>query len=268
MISDRTASSTATGSVTCPPGAGHGRVRAPRCSGRGSLTAITIPFADVDVDLNSEKNVSPWLRASCISGSSRRPPASRNDRRSWRTRTSGPSGTWTVRATASPRHLAAQGVGAGDRVAVMTSNRPEFVVTVHAVSKLGAAAVLLNPAWKSLEVEHAVGLTAPRYGVADGPAAAVLSERPGRGTVFDLDDAQASETTGAELRPPLRPRRPCGRATTSCWSSAPGRPTGRRRCATRTGPSAGAPSTGSPRSAWVTTTGSRWRPRRRTSWAS
>ena len=32
--------------------------------------------------------------------------------------------------------------------------------------------------------------------------------------------------------------------------------------------SAGAPSTGSPRSAWVTTTGSRWRPRPRTSWVS
>jgi acyl-CoA synthetase (AMP-forming)/AMP-acid ligase II len=92
------------------------------------------------------------------------------------------------------RHLAAQGVGAGDRVAVMTSNRPEFVVAVHAVSKLGAAAVLLNPGWKSLEVEHAVALTTPRYGIADGPAAAVLSEVLGTEQVIDLETAQASGT--------------------------------------------------------------------------
>jgi acyl-CoA synthetase (AMP-forming)/AMP-acid ligase II len=65
---------------------------------------------------------------------------------------------------------------------------------VHAVSKLGAAAVLLNPAWKALEVEHAIGLTAPRYGVADGPAAAVLSERLGLAQVFDLDTAPAPGT--------------------------------------------------------------------------
>ena len=97
-------------------------------------------------------------------------------------------------ANAFARHLAAQGVGAGDRVAVMTSNRPEFVVAVHAASKLGAAAVLLNPAWKSLEVEHAVGLTSPRYGVADGPAAPVLSDRLGADRVLDLDDARASGT--------------------------------------------------------------------------
>ena len=32
-----------------------------------------------------------------------------------------------------------RGVGLGDRIAVMTSNRPEFVVAVHAASKVGAA---------------------------------------------------------------------------------------------------------------------------------
>src|SRR5690349_16384045 len=58
-------------------------------------------------------------------------------------------------------HLADNGVGTGDRVAVMTTNRMEFVVVVHAISKVGAAAVLISPAWKAIEVGHAVELTAP-----------------------------------------------------------------------------------------------------------
>ena len=73
----------------------------------------------------------------------------------------------------------------------MTTNRVEFVATVHAVSKLGAASVLLSPAWKAVEVDHALGLTAPRHAVADGPAAALLAERLGGAAVTDLDDPTA-----------------------------------------------------------------------------
>lgn len=101
---------------------------------------------------------------------------------------------WSFRAldglaNAHARHLVAHGVGPGTRVAVMTSNRVEFVATVHAVSKVGAAAVLLNPAWKAAEVDHALGLTRPRHAVADGQAAALLAERLGGDAVTDLDDA-------------------------------------------------------------------------------
>jgi long-chain acyl-CoA synthetase len=95
-------------------------------------------------------------------------------------------------ANALARHLVDRGVGRGDRVAVMTSNRPEFVATVHAVSKVGAAPVLLNSSWKALEVGTAVGLTGPRYAVADGPGAGLLSERLGGGAVLSLDDACAA----------------------------------------------------------------------------
>lgn len=42
-------------------------------------------------------------------------------------------------ANAFARHLVAQGVASGDRVAVMTANRVELVVAVHAASKIGAA---------------------------------------------------------------------------------------------------------------------------------
>ncbi len=91
-------------------------------------------------------------------------------------------------ANAFARHLAAQGVGPGARVAVMTTNRVEFAAVVQAVSKLGAAAVLLSPAWKAVEVDHALALTGPRHAVADGPAAALLADRLGGDAVTDLDD--------------------------------------------------------------------------------
>ena len=94
-------------------------------------------------------------------------------------------------ADAAARHLAARGVGTGSRVAVMTSNRPEFVVVVHAVSKLGAAPVLLNSAWKALEVSSALALTAPVYAVADSAGVGLLAAHLGD-AVLDLDGEQAA----------------------------------------------------------------------------
>ena len=41
-----------------------------------------------------------------------------------------------------------RGVRAGDRVALMSSNRPEFVVALRAIWRLGAAVVLISSAWK------------------------------------------------------------------------------------------------------------------------
>ncbi|MFI0350314.1 class I adenylate-forming enzyme family protein [Actinomadura sp. 9N407] len=70
--------------------------------------------------------------------------------------------------------LARRGVRAGDRVALMASNRPEFVVAVQAIWRLGAAVVLLSPAWKRGEVEHALAITEPAHAVGDHPVLAGL----------------------------------------------------------------------------------------------
>jgi len=91
--------------------------------------------------------------------------------------------------------LARRGVRAGDRVALMASNRPEFVVAVRAIWRLGAAVVLLSPAWKRGEVEHALAITAPAYAVGDHPVLAELMPMmsldepivPGRGTFPEPD---------------------------------------------------------------------------------
>lgn len=67
------------------------------------------------------------------------------------------------------RRLADRGAHPGDRIALMSSNRPEFVVAVRAVARLGATVVLLGSGWKQGEVEHALALTAPRFAVGDNP---------------------------------------------------------------------------------------------------
>ncbi|MEU6372596.1 class I adenylate-forming enzyme family protein [Streptomyces sp. NPDC046909] len=70
--------------------------------------------------------------------------------------------------------LARGGVRAGERVALMSSNRPEFVIAVQAVWRLGAAVVLLSPAWRRGEVEHALEVTAPTHAVGDHSVLAEL----------------------------------------------------------------------------------------------
>jgi len=99
-------------------------------------------------------------------------------------------------------HLASEGVTAGDRVAVMMTNRVEFVIAVHAASKLGAASVLLSPAWKAAEVDHALALTGPVHAVADGTAVGLLRERVAGG-VTDVDEAEA--TPASDGPPTTRP---------------------------------------------------------------
>ena len=116
------------------------------------------------------------------------------------------SETWTWAAlddlaVAFSRHLADRGVSPGDRVAIMTSNRVEFVATVHGVSKLGAASVLLSPAWKATEVDHALGLTAPRHAVADGDAVALLADWLGADAVTDLDRPLTGDDTPTAAAP-------------------------------------------------------------------
>jgi acyl-CoA synthetase (AMP-forming)/AMP-acid ligase II len=104
-------------------------------------------------------------------------------------------------SNAFARHLVSRGVVAGDRVATMTTNRVEFLVAVEAISKLGAGAVLVSPAWKRTEVRHALDLTGPVHAVADGDAPELLADLLGPAAVTDLDDP--SEDPFAHRREPL-----------------------------------------------------------------
>src|SRR6476469_1027706 len=85
-----------------------------------------------------------------------------------------------------------RGVRAGARVARMASNRPEFVIALWAVWRLGASAVLLSPAWKRTEVENALTLTAPSHAVGDHPVLAELMP------MLSLDEAITPEQRAFE----------------------------------------------------------------------
>ena len=100
-------------------------------------------------------------------------------------------GALNRRADSLARQLSTRGVTRGRRVVVMSSNRPEFVIAVLAISKLGAAAVLLNPGWKAFEVRHALELTDPVHAVADGTAVELLEIELGRDRITDLDGGPA-----------------------------------------------------------------------------
>ncbi|OBF17539.1 class I adenylate-forming enzyme family protein [Mycobacterium sp. ACS4331] len=70
--------------------------------------------------------------------------------------------------------LAQRGVRRGQRVALMSSNRPEFVAALYAIWRLGASVVLISPAWKQAEVAHALALTAPAHAIGDQAALSAL----------------------------------------------------------------------------------------------
>ena len=103
-----------------------------------------------------------------------------------------------------------RGVRAGDRVALMSSNRPEFVVATQAIWALGAAVVLVSTSWKRAEVAYALSLTTPSHAVGDSAVLAELMPMlhldepvtPGRRAFTDVDPASdalfvfSSGTTG------------------------------------------------------------------------
>ncbi|HVT20703.1 MAG TPA: class I adenylate-forming enzyme family protein [Mycobacteriales bacterium] len=114
---------------------------------------------------------------------------------------------WTWRrldasSNAFARYLQAA-VGPGDRVAVMSGNRPEFVVLVNAISKLGAATVLVSPAWKQREVDHALAITGATYAVADEACYPLLAAPLGKERVTNLDDKVALDDILAGDSSPL-----------------------------------------------------------------
>lgn len=63
-------------------------------------------------------------------------------------------------------HLIAQGVRPGDRVAVMLPNCPQFLISFHAILRIGAVHVPISPMSKEAEILHEVEETAAEVLVA------------------------------------------------------------------------------------------------------
>lgn len=95
-----------------------------------------------------------------------------------------------------------RGVNSGDRVALMSSNRPEWVAAVLGIWRLGASVALFSPSWKQAETAHALTIVKPSAAVGDHP---LLTETglP----LLDLDeDLAAAEPAGEAATEPARER--------------------------------------------------------------
>jgi acyl-CoA synthetase (AMP-forming)/AMP-acid ligase II len=107
------------------------------------------------------------------------------------------------RSNGIARHFAALGVGQGQRVGVMLTNRPEFVTAVFALSKLGAAPVMINSSWKAREVRHALDITHARGVIGDGAAVGLLREHADGRLVVDVDDPLLRSVDDFSPLPPV-----------------------------------------------------------------
>jgi acyl-CoA synthetase (AMP-forming)/AMP-acid ligase II len=69
-------------------------------------------------------------------------------------------------ANAFAHALLSRGLG-GARLALYAGNHPAWIGAFFGIAKAGASAVLLSPAWRQGELEHAFSLTAPKALIAD-----------------------------------------------------------------------------------------------------
>ncbi len=98
--------------------------------------------------------------------------------------------------------LGSLGVQPGDRVAVRMSNRVELPLAVLALSRVGAVAVMVSPAWKQREVRHALDLTGARRALVDRDDDGVLAEHLGA-AVHDVTGwSEPTEGRSASPRAP------------------------------------------------------------------
>ena len=104
--------------------------------------------------------------------------------------------------------LAARGVGRGDRVALLSENRAEYVEAEFACAKLGAIAAALNWRFAGDELDHALALTEPRLALAS-PRFAERLDLPNRppativfGDRYEAMLAAARDTEPADAAEP------------------------------------------------------------------
>lgn len=75
--------------------------------------------------------------------------------------------TWTYRqlneqANRIAHHLLQQGISSGDSVGVMLENRPETLIAVMAIVKIGAVAGMINTSQRGEVLEHSINLIKPK----------------------------------------------------------------------------------------------------------
>ena len=81
--------------------------------------------------------------------------------------------------------LAAHGIGAGDRVAVLMPNCPQFHIVFFGILKLGAVYVPISPLSQRAELQHALADSTPRALIALDQLVPLVRAGSARPAVFD-----------------------------------------------------------------------------------
>lgn len=83
-----------------------------------------------------------------------------------------------LRSNSVARHLAELGIAEGDRVAVLLTNRPEFVLSWFGITRLGAALVPINVHYQAYEIEHLLRDSGARAVITETALRDVLDQVP------------------------------------------------------------------------------------------
>lgn len=86
-------------------------------------------------------------------------------------------------AEATARALSAQGIAAGDRVVMIMGNRPDFIITLFALFRIGAIAVPVSIRASTPEVAYAIANTTARLLLHDADLAHLVPDLPGCATI-------------------------------------------------------------------------------------
>ncbi|MBL8380904.1 MAG: acyl--CoA ligase [Burkholderiales bacterium] len=128
--------------------------------------------------------------------------------------------------------LAARGVGAGDRVAILIGNRPEFVFTFYGAMRLGAIAVPISVREQAPGIAYMLGHCGARAVVVESGLAARLPDRatcPALSVRIVVDDAGPDGFDALLARPGRVDAAPSTEADTALilyTSGTTGRPKG------------------------------------------
>jgi len=137
---------------------------------------------------------------------------------SWHSRSYGELGEWVTRVSLA---LAELGVQRGDRVAIISGSRPEWLASDLAILALGAVSCPAHPSDGADQLEHILTNTAPRIAVVEGrqEAAKVASVRA---TCPSLEHVVAFEpvdglSTLSDLAAAVEPSAPAVEAWRAGW---------------------------------------------------
>ena len=125
-----------------------------------------------------------------------------------RTAVTSEDGSWTYgelgeRSARLAGELQRRGLGRGDRVAILSETRPEYVETYAALASLGITALTLNIRFHPEELAYCLSAGAPRAVITSGACAPLLEyarSRPSPVTLWAcLDDPPAGYVSYQDL---------------------------------------------------------------------